>query len=72
MSKYRKLHIGDEVWQYKIGHGSIDIRAPKSKENPKGKRFNIGFGKLYLAGHNADSRNVGPQEIKNYIVYFLL
>jgi len=66
----RKLHIGNEEWQYKIGEGTVVVKTPD------GKRFNIGCHEV--KGLSPDDFDKGkwkktsdgmitPSELKAYI-----
>ena len=67
---YRKLHINDEIWQYKIFYYDIEVRDPQFQKHriEKKKLFGCTPDDISRA-YNKKSTilNVTPSQIKKYI-----
>lgn len=60
----RKIHISDEMWEYKIGTSGIGIIDPRNgkKYNVKTKDFSFVSG-VYVNDHEA----ITPSDVRNFI-----
>ena len=72
-SSERNLHIGDEVWSWRVGRTHVVIR------NPERKSFIVDFSKLTGMSWQDVERglwknwlHITPQMVKDHIVAFLL
>ena len=57
---FRKVHIDEEVWEWKYGGGYVKIYSPDGTLSLMGSR-QVGFG-------NWDSDPITPGEVKNWIL----